>query len=256
MSHQINISSIVHDIITENPYTPRDIADGLARHLKEAGAIRHLRQIRDELARQFHIRSERRARQNRSGDPLHNRRPSEAHIYSLVNVKRIALRVCRQQIRERGLSTPAGWNDAQPIVTDIIPSKRLWVVHASYFYEYSRRAGAWKTGASYLCGREDGQDWAVRIPKTITTVDQAVEWHEPAAVRKAKSEGRWVKRQGDVFVIALRRGTDNLSDLPENHEFRAESRYLVHPQHRPVKLPQQPVRSYVARTLDGARGAD
>jgi len=253
---RINIQSIVASVIEAHdpsdpffsPADPKFDVKDLARHLKAAKVIRYCKDLTDELARQLKLREERAASHDRTRDPLHLRLPGQAH----TRIKGHLLQICQDQIRSRRLSIPTGWwSEATPSVTDHDSGRRLWVVNAEYRYHYSNRFGDWWTGASYLCGRDDGQYWAVRIPRSITKVQEAVEWHTPAAVIKAQEEGRWVRRQGDVFLVGLKAGKDNFSALPDRHIVRP-TRFLVHPEHRPVRLPQGPVRAYTARTLSGA----
>jgi hypothetical protein len=86
---------------------------------------------------------------------------------------------------------------------------------------------------SYLCGREDGQLWAVRVPGTVRTVPDALAWIEPAEVRKARLAGKRVLRQGDVYAVETDRAHDGAGAdrLPGSHALRDGGRSLVHPQH-------------------------
>ena len=160
--------------------------------------------------------------------------------------------VANRTIRQRAVSTPTGWSGGRVIDRQI--AKRLWLVHDEYNHHYSNRCGDWWTGASYLCGYEDGQYWAVRVPRTIRTVAEALDWHIPAAVRRAQDEGRQVIRQGDVWFVQLKRGKDNL-DLPLGHDLRDGGygvRVVEHAEHGRVFFePGTAWRSYTARTVDG-----
>lgn len=149
--------------------------------------------------------------------------------------------ICSQQIRERGLDTPTGWwsEGEGGTVTDYDPKRRLWVVSAEYRYHYSNRAGDWWVGASYLCGHDDGQYFAMRLPKGITKIDEALAWITPAEVRKAQEQGRWTARQGDVWLIGLKAGKDNVAGIRwTRHEWRSDSRTLEHPEHGMLSVPE------------------
>lgn len=151
----------------------------------------------------------------------------------------------------RRAPTPTGWDWDTARITDRDVPARMFVLHAEYKHHYSRRAGDWWTGASYLVGYEDGQWWIERIPRTIRTVAEAVAHITPADVRRARDEGRAVIRQGDVFLVALKRGQDNLRDLPRSH--RLEAGVLTHPQHGTVTLPPAPAwRAYRVVGVVGA----
>ncbi|MFA7086191.1 MAG: hypothetical protein WC145_05925 [Aliarcobacter sp.] len=133
----------------------------------------------------------------------------------------------RKAIRACGQTVPQGWwqAESQHVVTD--RRGRYWVYRGLY------SVGRWPRKASYLCGVEDGQLWAVRIPSRIRTVAEALEWVVPAAARRPGTI-----RQGDVFLVPSR--VDRLEDLPQNHEVRVlddGSRIVEHPQHPPVVLP-------------------
>lgn len=122
---------------------------------------------------------------------------------------------------------------------------------------YSWRYGVAYQARSYLCGREDGQLWAVRVPGTITTVSKALDWITPAAVKDAMSRGKIVVRQGDVYAIQTNRRWDGVgaSDLPDNHTWDPETRTLRHPEHGTLHLPHH-VRFILQRALPMEGGSD
>jgi hypothetical protein len=128
------------------------------------------------------------------------------------------------QITERRLSRPEGFQryEGAREITDHVKKPNMWVMHAEYI---ARTYNGWTYAnrpvrASYLCGHEDGQDWAVRVPGTITTVEKALHWITPAAVRKAILNGKPVWRQGDIFFVPMRLKTSDLSALEgTNHIF-------------------------------------
>jgi hypothetical protein len=129
-----------------------------------------------------------------------------------------------EQITNRRLSRPEGFRNSEEArkITDHVEKPRMWLMHAEYV---ARAFNGWThvkrpVRVSYLCGHEDGQDWAVRVPGTITTVEKALHWVTPAAVRKAILNGKPVWRQGDIFFVPMRLKTSDLSALEEtNHIF-------------------------------------
>ncbi len=62
-------------------------------------------------------------------------------------------------------------------------------------------AGLWH----YLVGIDQGTPWIAHVPKTASTVAQAVQRLMPAAVRRAQLQGEEVKRQGDFFFVPTHR---------------------------------------------------
>lgn len=252
----LNLESVVASVRKSFPASvlKKEIDESvkrLAQDLKSGGLIKTLKVVKDEMARQLDLVANRSGRQDRSGDSLWDRQTGQAY----TRVYRILKHICSKEIETRDLSFPMGWDTLKAHIADRDVKRRLWIVHREYSCHYSRSFGERWVGASYLCGFEDGQYFAVRIPRTITKISDALGWHVPAAVQKAQAEGRWVRRQGDVFLVALKRGQDNLSALPDRHDFRPDTRFLVHPEHKPIKLPHAPVRAYTARTLHGG-GAD
>jgi len=158
-------------------------------------------------------------------------------------------------INQRGLSTPAGWGPARVQVRDHQPG--LTLIAGEYEYKYSRRAGSWRVGGAYLFGTDDAGEWAIRVPRDTKTIRSALAWATPAKVLEAEREGRDVRRQGDVFFVPLKRGGSNFQALTaQRHEVRQrrDGGYtVVHPEHRPLRLPRGAWRAYMMRQ-DAAHG--
>jgi hypothetical protein len=129
----------------------------------------------------------------------------------------------------------------------------LALLTASGWRKYGRQ-GHRRATLAYLCGREDGQTWAVRVPGTVTTVSAALYWLEPAVVRDARLSGRRVARQGDVYAVETTKAHDGKGDLPESHIWDAGARVLAHPEHGTLSLPY-PVRFYAQNAYGMGRGA-
>lgn len=142
-------------------------------------------------------------------------------------------------ITDRSLGRPVGW----PLQKAMIFSEggtTMWVYHAEYWHRYSRRVGSYFVGASYLCGIEHGQVWAVRVPRSITSVAKALGYITPAAVKHARDRGLEVLRQGEVWLVPTVRAED-WDLLPPTHEVLLTDdwggRALVHSQHGTLPLP-------------------
>jgi hypothetical protein len=108
----------------------------------------------------------------------------------------------------------------------------------------SRNPARWAT-LGYLCGTDDAGTWAVRVPGTVTSVAEAVEWITPAVVLGAMRRGRRVRRQGDVYAVECGDRRDRTeataAELPPEHQWRPGTRYLVHVptdgrKHRPLRV--------------------
>lgn len=164
----------------------------------------------------------------------------------------------QQEIRQRRLTTPAGWSNANPIIVDRDVANRLWIVGAEYQFHYSNAFGDWWVGANYLCGRDDGGTFAMRVPKNCNTIAHALKWITPSAVIEAQRKGRWTGRQGDVWLVELVRGKDNLRDLPPGHEYDPESRCLTHRSHQPLLVPAsvKAVRVFTQHQIHQVGGTD
>lgn len=186
------------------------------------------------------LRAERRNRTRREPTPAVRDR-----LYARLTARYVA------EIARRGGETTVG--DVALRIVDRDPEGRMALLHASGWRDYGRR-GRWRGKLSYLCGQEDGQCWAVRVPGTITNVLSALWWIVPDEVRDAQLAGRRVVRQGDVYAVETTRRYDGTGDLPERHTWDPQTRVLSHPQHRSVTL-DYPVRFVPQRAYQMGRGA-
>ncbi|MEU1813259.1 hypothetical protein [Micromonospora aurantiaca (nom. illeg.)] len=131
---------------------------------------------------------------------------------------------------------------------------------------YSRNFGSRRATLAYLCGRDDNGDWAARIPGTITTVRDALDWLTPAEVRDAITAGTKVRRQGDIYVLPAKRDTptgpvgrpDETGHL--SHHWDAGKRTLTHRprdgrRHRTLRLGKGPVKFVQQSAYGHGRGA-
>ncbi|MEU9925056.1 hypothetical protein AB0H51_27875 [Streptomyces griseoluteus] len=169
-----------------------------------------------------------------------------------------------REIRRRGGETEIVGKFGTEYLDIADRSGRLVLMHAEGYRAYGKRNPARWATLSYLWGPDDAGSgpWAVRVPGTITTVREALGWLTPAAVKKAEEKGLRVRRQGDVYAIETtkRRDGDGVADLPDGHQWRPGTRYLVHTpadgrKHRPVRLPF-PVRFVVQSAYEMGRSGD
>lgn len=134
----------------------------------------------------------------------------------------------------------------------------LTLLGADGWRHYSARFGSRPASLRYLCGRDDNGEFAVRLPSTVDTVEQAIETLEPAEVRKARSEERGVIRQGDVYVIQMRAGRDNFRALPESHKWDEDTRTVCHTgenPHQALHVPFKPAKAVPQTALRMGRGS-
>lgn len=157
------------------------------------------------------------------------------------------------EIRRRGGETSLGGRrDKDLEITDI--AGELTVLHVEGWRKYTSQESH-HAQTSYLCGFEDGQVWAVRVPGSIISVAGALSWVTPAAVKRAVEKGKRVQRQGDVYAIETTKVHDGKGRwaLGLRHEFNSETRQLTHPEHRALHLPY-PVRFVAQKALGMGRG--
>lgn len=150
------------------------------------------------------------------------------------------LAIGADEIDVRQLTRPAGWDDFRKTVVRDQAHPGLWVIAGGGWYEYSRSFGRRYRQAAYLCGRDDGQLFAVRVPGATASVADALDWLKPAAIREAEAKGLPVKRQGDIFFRPIRISAHDMAALSgTRHEARPRADgglTIVHPQHRPIVL--------------------
>jgi hypothetical protein len=168
-----------------------------------------------------------------------------------------------QEIERRGGETEIEGNYGTTYLTIADRRGRLVLMNAEGWRSYGRQP-ARMASLSYLWGADDAGSgpWAVRVPGTLTTVREALAWLTPNEVTKALDKGLRVRRQGDVYAIETTARHDGTGDLPDGHQWRPSTRYLVHApadgrKHRPLRLPY-PVRFVVQSAYEmgrsGARG--
>lgn len=147
------------------------------------------------------------------------------------------------EIASRHLDTPAGWDEFPKRITHRakVGNSYHYLLSGEGWYEYSKRFGSRYQKAVYLIGTDEGQRFAVRLPATCDSVQEALDWLKPADIRKAEDQGLPVKRQGDIFFRPVRTlkthemgglwGTRHTANTRKDGGLT-----IVHPQHKPVIL--------------------
>ncbi|MCL6560825.1 MAG: hypothetical protein K6U74_18925 [Firmicutes bacterium] len=143
----------------------------------------------------------------------------------------------REEIKKREIEG-AGYLMYPAKVYDCDPETLTWLVGDSKWKNYSSSIGSYLREIKWLFGIDESGPWAVRVPSTCQTVKEAFDWLKPAAVKQAEEEGRWVARQGDVYLVELKTSKVNIDDLPESHRYDAETRTFYHDGHAPVVVPE------------------
>ena len=145
------------------------------------------------------------------------------------------------EVERRGGETEIQGKYGDPAILGVIDESGdgLCLLHAQGWRAYGKSHPARWTELSYLCGTEDGQLWAVRVPGTVISVADALLWMTPQAVRDARAAGRRVERQGDVYIVETIRRCDGKvqGEMPARHVWNPETRVLSHPEHGDLRLP-------------------
>jgi len=200
------------------------------------------------------LRRERHNRREAAAPDWRENERQDGVLYSLT--LRANLRVAARytaEIERRGGETAI---EGQYGTSELVIADRrdgLTLLRADGWRKYGRQ-GSRHVSLSYLCGRENGQTWAVRVPGTVATVRSAIDWITPAEAKKALQSGRRVERQGDVYAVETTKAHDGKGDLPESHVWDAEARVLAHPEHGTLHLPY-PVRFVPQNAYGMGRGA-
>jgi len=137
------------------------------------------------------------------------------------------VRIYSEVIEDRGGETSIEEKDRTIGLSVIERRDGLVLLGCDGWRHYSARFGARKASLRYLCGTDDNGRWAVRVPGTVQCVMDALDFVEPAEVKAARSAGRRVLRQGDVYLVEQSR--DSLDALAgTRHRWDAATRTLHH----------------------------
>jgi hypothetical protein len=178
------------------------------------------------------------------------------------HVKEVLFKRAEAQIQARRIQVPRdffeGHTEMVKTLMDRAVNPHMWVVHyrwrtGPYQDYWGGRTRTQRTYASFLCGRSDGQDWAVRIPGTIQTVAKALDWLVPAVIKKAQREGKTVYRQGDMYFIQQRLWNHDMNALRGSRHVwsggYSGAGTVSHPQHPEVTLTAVDKKGYAWRAV-------
>jgi len=134
---------------------------------------------------------------------------------------------------------------------------RLTLLAVTGYRFYSRKHGSRQANLAYLCGHDGGGRWAVRVPGTTRTVQDALRWLTPARVHDARHANKQVLRQGSIFVVETSAQYDMrplLLRLGAHNVEQAGTGYLLtHSEHNVLPL-QFPCRFVWQKSLTTNRG--
>jgi hypothetical protein len=99
-------------------------------------------------------------------------------------------RVYTEVIAERGGETTIEGSRSTEYLYCATYGNGLALLRADGWRQYSRAYGARPATLAYLCGADDNGRWAVRVPGTCTSITAALQFVEPADVRKARAAQR------------------------------------------------------------------
>jgi hypothetical protein len=135
-------------------------------------------------------------------------------------------------------------------IADYNSQKRMALVRVNGWGNYSSRYGAFLRKAGLVLYDSDSSAYRfLRVGPDIETIDEALEYIKPAAVKRAESSGKRVLRQGDIYFIPQK--TWNLRALDgTNHQPVEENEQIIirHPTHSDLILesPHKAVRQILA----------
>ncbi len=168
----------------------------------------------------------------------------------------------RDEIRRRGgeagiFTTPCGkgrskgyWIHCEPVDQ----KDGLALMYAEGWRFYSRKYGSRKASIAYLVGMDDSGRWAVRVPATCTTVADAIDWLEPPAVKRARAAGRRVLRQGNLYLVEVKRSGVDEDTTFGRHSYYHRARVVLHPEHAPILVPPGRWTFVPQKALETGRG--
>jgi len=134
--------------------------------------------------------------------------------------------------------------------------RKVYLYGCNGWRQYSKAFGARQASLRYLYGTDDSGKWAVRVPGTIESVTEGLEWLEPALVKRVRERGKRVFRQGNLYLVeTTKKAADTERDWQNGeHMYFARARVLLHNEHRPLVVPTGHFRAVEQNSLDTNRG--
>lgn len=134
------------------------------------------------------------------------------------------------------------WRQIEICSVGMSEGRMVVLLRAEGWRYYSRRFGSRPAAVAYLGGYDDNGPWAARVPGTVESATEAVRWLEPSDVQAARSAGRRVLRQGDVYAVETPMQHDgSRADDIDGHTWYQRARVLIHGDlehhHSPLVVP-------------------
>jgi hypothetical protein len=222
-----NIKKIAYSAIQNNITSKKDLTNYFRSNKTNKITITSLIKEYEEISK---VRSKRNSYKVKPSPSINNR------LYKHLK------RILNNQIRERNLDVPTGWNTFRARVVEYDKINRIWLITDNYKYHYSNRFGDWWVSGAFICGKDDNQYWACRVPSTCNTINDAIDWLTPAKVKNCIDSNKYYCRQGDIYLVQTRNKSDDVSNITyTRHIFkRFEDGHaeLTHPQHKTVVIPK------------------
>jgi hypothetical protein len=120
---------------------------------------------------------------------------------------------------------------------------------AQYSKSYGRR---WTRLAVLVVFDQDTRTRkALRVGPTVSSVEEALDYIKPAAVRKAETAGKRVLRQGDIYFVPSRKANFEAL-IGTRHQYEPQEGIVIHPEHSTLKL-VGPHRAYRQMVVVGGK---
>lgn len=167
----------------------------------------------------------------------------------------------RQEIEKRGgeieIVGRYGTEEVGLLDSGQSEGRAVHLVGCDGWRQYSRAFGARRAALRYLYGVDDSGRWAVRVPGTVESVREGLDWLEPAKVKRARERGKRVFRQGNVYLVetsAKYSETGECFALGE-HRYFSHARVMLHGEHAPLRVPGGHFTAVQQKAVSTVRGA-
>jgi hypothetical protein len=137
---------------------------------------------------------------------------------------------------------------------DVIRSGKgiLALVKLDGWVQYSRATGYYVHRA-WLVGKDVDSGWFdIQVSSKCETVEEALDFIKPAAVKKAERENRAVFRQGDIYFVEMKKKC-TIGEIPSGH-YPSKNSFgwsIEHKEHGILCLPGFNWKAHVQKSVHG-----
>ena len=90
-------------------------------------------------------------------------------------------------------------------IADYWPKKCMALIRVDSWINYTKRYKTYvKMAGLVMKDMDDGRFRFLRVGPNVKSIEEALDYIKPAAVRRAEEEGKNIKRQGDIYFIPQR----------------------------------------------------